>query len=87
MSNFIGNKAAGRRAADPLDTVLNPAPHQQASNQVRFTTLAPEAMSATPRSNQTRVQANDKNTGREDASVTLTYASKRKLNLPLPANF
>lgn len=87
MGQYTQDKAVGRRAADPLDTVLSPVAPQKASNQAQFTTPDKKTPATKAGSNQQQFKANDQGTGQENVSTSIALAGKRKTNLKLPANF
>lgn len=87
MGYYTENKAAGARSKDPLETILSPAAPQQASNQARFTSPDLKTVPTKDVGNQAKSQANDQGTGKENITTTMALASKRKLDVKLPANY
>lgn len=85
--SYTQDKAVGRKAGDPLDTILSPTSPQQGSNQVRFTQSQAKTVATPDSGNQEKSTANSKGTGRENVTSAIALAGKRRTNLKLPANY
>jgi len=86
MSYYTADKAVGRRAADPLDAVLNPTAPLPGSNQTRFTKPDEKTVSDVSTAvsgKQLQMTPNTKGTGKENVESSIALAGKRKLNVSM----